>query len=64
MKQKDAYEYLSREYVSKCICCDGCIAEAWCILNYVKVKRTRHPYEGCDANLREYLRGLQDDRDV
>lgn len=56
MKQKDAYERLSREYISKCRYCDECIAEVWCILHHTK--QTRHPYEGCEKNVRDYLRGL------
>jgi hypothetical protein len=54
MKQKDEYELLRREYLSKCRACDECIAEHFCISNHLR--KAREPHEGCEEKLKLYLR--------
>ena len=47
MKQKDAYDLLIKEYLSKCneTGCDGCIAEFYCIENHLRTDR--YPQKDC-----------------
>lgn len=56
MKQKDAYDLLIKEYLSKCneTGCDGCIAEFYCIENHLRTDR--YPQKDCPKKLKDYLR--------
>lgn len=56
MKLSDAYNYLCKEYLSKCrgSGCDGCIAENYCIENHLRTDR--YPKDGCVEKLQKYLR--------
>ena len=56
MKQKYAYQLLVKEYLSKCKCCDECVAEGFCIRN--QYKRGREPNKDCPKFLAEYFRKL------
>ena len=53
MKRSDAYDYICREYLDKCKCCDECIAEYFCIHN--QLRTSRYPQEDCVAKLQAYL---------
>lgn len=56
MKQKEAYDRICEEYLSKCkeVGCDGCIAEFYCIEN--GLRSDRYPQEDCPKKLKDYLR--------
>ena len=41
MNLKESYDYLCKEYLSKCKTCDECIAETYCILN--NLRNSRYP---------------------
>ena len=58
MKQKEAYERLCKEYLSKCeeSGCDGCIAEFHCIEN--SLRSDKYPQKDCSEKLKKYLRQL------
>lgn len=43
-----------REYLSKCECCDECVASIFCTLNYLR--HSREPQDYCESNLKEYLK--------
>ena len=53
MKIKDAYDKVCREYLSKCQCCDECVAQTYCILH--DLRSSRVPQEYCIDNLKSYL---------
>ena len=56
MKQREAYDRLCEEYLSKCkeTGCDGCIAEFYCIEN--NLRTDRYPQNDCPEKLKAYLR--------
>ena len=58
MKQKEAYDRLCKEYLSKCkeIGCDGCIAEYYCIENHLRTDC--FPQKDCPEKIKDYLRRL------
>lgn len=49
---------LIREYLSKCDCCDECMAETFCILN--EMRKSRVPQEYCEKNIEEYMKDLME----
>lgn len=56
MKQKEAFELLCKEYLSKCkeSGCDGCVAQIYCIKN--NLRKDRKPQEDCVKKLAEYFK--------
>lgn len=53
MKQSDAYTLLCKEYLSKCNACDECIAECYCIKNFLRSARV--PQKDCPEKIKAYL---------
>ena len=54
MNKNEAYDYIVREYLHKCSCCDECISEYYCIEN--QLKKSRVPQEDCMDKIKDYLR--------
>lgn len=54
MNKRNAYELLIKEYLSKCECCDECIASTYCTLN--NLRSSRIPENGCEEKLVQYLK--------
>lgn len=56
MKMKEAYELIIKEYLDKCTCCDECIAQYYCIDNYLRIGRTPIDNVNCVDKIKEDLR--------
>ena len=54
MNRQNAYELLIKEYLSKCKCCDECIASVYCTLNNLRTSRI--PEHGCEEKIMQYLK--------
>ena len=54
MNQRNAYELIIKEYLSKCKCCDECLASTYCTLNNLRTSKI--PECGCEEKLLQYLK--------
>lgn len=60
MNKSESLERLSKEYISKCTCCDECFVEMFCIQN--QRRKGRVPHEDimkCVQNISDYLKSIK-----
>lgn len=50
----EMFNILIAEYLSKCKCCDECMASTFCTLE--QRRDSREPKEYCKSNLKDYLK--------
>lgn len=60
MNKSESLERLSKEYISKCKCCDECFVEMFCIQNQRRKGRVPHKdIMKCVLNITDYLKTIK-----